>query len=450
MTVITVEHVGKKYTIGHQRQDRYLALREVLTHRARGLWQRVRHPLAPNRETTDLEEIWAVEDLNFEITQGERVGIIGRNGAGKSTLLKILSRITPPTTGRVHLKGRVASLLEVGTGFHLELTGRENIYLNGAILGMTRREIKQKFDEIVAFAEVEKFLDTPVKRYSSGMYVRLAFAVAAHLEPEILVVDEVLAVGDTAFQQKCLGKMNEVAQSGRTVLFVSHNMGAIQQLCQRAIFLNEGTIMSDGPAGNVVNEYLTSGMTRGGEKVWHTIEKGTGDEIASLHALRVLDKDAQVCTNFDVRDPVSINVQYWVFQEMPYLDVSLFFFNERGECIFASIDDSADSESGERRRSPGFYSSTCHIPPDFLNNGPIYIQVALTDEVQVHANQLNSVMFHVGDAMDPQGSRRNYCTEWPRTAVRPMFKWNMEKSPLSQTFETLIIKQQTGVSWQRV
>ena len=440
MTVIRAEQVGKKYIIGHQRQEKYLTLRDVLAHAARGAWQRVRHPLAPNRETTELEEIWAVRDLNFEISQGERVGIIGRNGAGKSTLLKILSRITDLTTGRVRIKGRVASLLEVGTGFHPELTGRENVYLNGAILGMSRQEIRRKFDEIVAFAEVEKFLDTPVKRYSSGMYVRLAFAVAAHLEPEILIVDEVLAVGDIAFQNKCLGKMSEVAKAGRTVLFVSHNMGAIQQLCQRAMFMDGGRVRLDGPVVRVVNEYLTTGMTRGGEKVWDRVETGTGDEIAGLHAIRVLDETAQVCTNFDVRDPVAITVEYWGVQEMPYLDVSLFFFNERGECIFVAIDDSTDSASGERRRTPGFYRSTCHLPPDFLNNGQVYIQVALTDEVHVHAMQPHSVMFHVGDAMDRRGSRGNYCTEWPRAAVRPRFRWEMERRPLSETFEMLTNK----------
>ncbi|MFH1884663.1 MAG: ABC transporter ATP-binding protein, partial [Planctomycetota bacterium] len=204
-TVIKVENLGKKYIIGHQRQPHYQTLRDTMAHTARGIWQRIRHPLSPNRESIDLEELWALKDINFEVQQGERIGIIGANGAGKSTLLKILSRITEPTTGKVRIKGRVSSLLEVGTGFHPELTGRENIFLNGAILGMTRQEVKRKFDEIVAFAELEKFLDTPVKRYSSGMYVRLAFAVAAHLEPEILLVDEVLAVGDANFQKKCLG-----------------------------------------------------------------------------------------------------------------------------------------------------------------------------------------------------------------------------------------------------
>ncbi|MBE9158419.1 ABC transporter ATP-binding protein [Nodosilinea sp. LEGE 06152] len=254
-TVIRVENLGKKYIIGHQQQERYTALRDVLAKQAKGITQ-LFNPKA-KAENLKLEEFWALKDVSFEVKQGDRIGIIGRNGAGKSTLLKILSRITEPTEGRISIKGRVASLLEVGTGFHPELTGRENIYLNGAILGMSKLDIRRKFDEIVAFAEVEKFLDTPVKRYSSGMYVRLAFAVAAHLEPEILIVDEVLAVGDAAFQKKCLGKMEDVAEKeGRTVLFVSHNLGTLQTLCRRGILLAQGKVVKNGTAVAATNSYL--------------------------------------------------------------------------------------------------------------------------------------------------------------------------------------------------
>jgi lipopolysaccharide transport system ATP-binding protein len=251
---IRVENLGKKYILRHQagERPRYVALRDVLANQVRSLFQR------KSAADATREEFWALKDVSFEIKQGEVVGIIGRNGAGKSTLLKILSRITDPTTGRIEIDGRVASLLEVGTGFHPELTGRENIYLNGAILGMSREEIKKKFDEIVAFAEVEKFLDTPVKHYSSGMYVRLAFAVAAHLEPEILIVDEVLAVGDATFQKKCLGKMQDVGKGGRTVLFVSHNMGAVTTLCRTAIWLNGGRVVQAGSTRQIVDEYLTT------------------------------------------------------------------------------------------------------------------------------------------------------------------------------------------------
>ncbi|MFO0052743.1 MAG: ABC transporter ATP-binding protein [Dolichospermum sp.] len=255
-TVIRVENLGKKYIIGHQQQERYTALRDVITNKVKSIGSLI-NPQAKD-ENPAFEEFWALKDVSFDIKQGDRVGIIGRNGAGKSTLLKILSRITEPTKGSIKIKGRVASVLEVGTGFHPELTGRENIFLNGAILGMGKEEIKRKFDEIVAFAEVEKFLDTPVKRYSSGMYVRLAFAVAAHLEPEILIVDEVLAVGDAQFQKKCLGKMEDVsAKEGRTVLFVSHNMAAISSLCSKALVLRSGFV--EFPMGNVndaINKYL--------------------------------------------------------------------------------------------------------------------------------------------------------------------------------------------------
>jgi lipopolysaccharide transport system ATP-binding protein len=256
--VIRSERLGKKYSISHQVDSaRYEALRDVVMQRARGLLDRTRSLVSgkPVRRGDTTEEMWALRDVSFEIERGQAVGVIGSNGAGKSTLLKVLSRITEPSAGRVTIKGRVASLLEVGTGFHPELTGRENIFLNGAILGMSRKEMRRKFDEIVSFAEVERFLDTPVKRYSSGMYVRLAFAVAAHLEPEILVVDEVLAVGDAQFQKKCLGRMGEVAKGGRTVLFVSHNMGAVRNLCNRAIWLDNGCLLRAGETREVLREY---------------------------------------------------------------------------------------------------------------------------------------------------------------------------------------------------
>ena len=257
--VIRAENLGKKYLIRHEQQGqrfRYDSLSESLANVGKAFCNRLLHPFSARPKMNGKEEFWALKDIDFEIQQGDRVGIIGRNGAGKSTLLKILSRITKPTTGKVHIKGRVASLLEVGTGFHPELTGRENIFLNGAILGMRKAEIKRKFDEIVDFAEVEKFLDTPVKHYSSGMYVRLAFAVAAHLEPEILIVDEVLAVGDFSFQNKCIGKMNDVARDGKTIVFVSHNMGAIKNLCLTTILLNNGNLYYNGETNNAISIFL--------------------------------------------------------------------------------------------------------------------------------------------------------------------------------------------------
>ena len=296
--VIRVEGLGKKYALHHETSERYTALRDVVARQARatgrllnpftlaGQLRKAQREAAPPSE----EEFWALKDVSFEIRRGERVGIIGRNGAGKSTLLKILSRITEPTTGRVEIRGRVASLLEVGTGFHPELTGRENIYLNGAILGMSRREIRLKFDEIVDFAEVEKFLDTPVKRYSSGMYVRLAFAVAAHLEPEILVVDEVLAVGDASFQKKCLGKMEDVAdREGRTVLFVSHQMAAIQTLCGKGILLHQGSVHSAGEMSPVINTYLNLGATSTGRSDISQLPR-SGSGLARFGAVYPVDE----------------------------------------------------------------------------------------------------------------------------------------------------------------
>jgi lipopolysaccharide transport system ATP-binding protein len=256
-SVISVENLSKRYIIGHQRQQSDTSLRDALSDGAKRLVHKLIHPFTAPENDPEREEFWAIKNISFDIQQGDRVGIIGRNGAGKSTLLKILSRITEPTSGRVAIKGRVASLLEVGTGFHPELSGRENVFLNGAILGMSKAEIKRNFDAIVAFSEVEKFLDTPVKHYSSGMYVRLAFAVAAHLEPEILIVDEVLAVGDAQFQKKCLGRMEEVGKEGRTVIFVSHNIGAVRSLCSHALLLDNGALVFDSESDKVI-EYYTS------------------------------------------------------------------------------------------------------------------------------------------------------------------------------------------------
>ncbi len=290
-TIIRVENLSKKYIIGHQKEGvhRYKALRDVIADGAKSVSRKFLKPSDKKISNPAREEFWALKDISFEIKQGDRVGIIGRNGAGKSTLLKILSRITEPTTGRICIKGRVASLLEVGTGFHPELTGRENIYLNGAILGMSKAEIKNKFDEIIAFAEVEKFLDTPVKRYSSGMYVRLAFAVAAHLEPEVLIVDEVLAVGDLHFQKKCLGKMEEVGKEGRTVIFVSHNISAIEALCQRGILLQHGNLCIDSNVQTAIQRYLEEATNNTNATLLEHRRDRKGSGKAKITHFRVLD-----------------------------------------------------------------------------------------------------------------------------------------------------------------
>src|SRR6266567_2065757 len=300
-SIITVENLGKKYLLRHQKGQRYTALRDVIADRAKNLFRRNRPVAGPTRE-----EFWALKDVSFEVKRGEVLGIIGRNGAGKTTLLKILSRITDPTEGRVRLRGRVASLLEVGTGFHPELTGRENIFLNGAILGMTRAEIKSKFDEIVDFAEIERFLDTPVKRYSSGMYVRLAFAVAAHLEPEILIVDEVLAVGDAQFQKKCLGKMENVGKEGRTVLFVSHNMSAIKSLCNVGLLLEGGELKSFGIVGAVLEKYLDSEYSN--SSTW--TRKQADDNVSILQKVTVLDKNSIECSTFKNTENITLEFSY--------------------------------------------------------------------------------------------------------------------------------------------
>jgi len=329
-TVIRVENLGKKYIIGHQKQERYSTLRDAIADRARSLTQKIQMPpFGKSSSNPAEEEFWALKDISFEVKQGERVGIIGRNGAGKSTLLKILSRITEPTIGRISIKGRVASLLEVGTGFHPELTGRENIFLNGAILGMSKDEIKKKFDEIVAFAEIEKFLDTPVKRYSSGMYVRLAFAVAAHLKPEILIVDEVLAVGDAAFQKKCLGKMREVAGAGRTVLFVSHSMGAVSTLCDKAIFLEKGKVRAIGTIDEIVTIYSSELFNNKIDDLSQLRLLGLGDEICFSDIQMVSDKDS----NLIFGEPIAytLTVQSKVNMDDVILGASI--FNASGNCV---------------------------------------------------------------------------------------------------------------------
>ncbi len=316
-TVIRVENLGKKYIIGHQSQERYTALRDVLANGAKSLKSKVLKPFDKRLSAPNVEEFWALKDVSFEIKQGDRVGIIGRNGAGKSTLLKILSRITEPTNGRICVKGRVASLLEVGTGFHPELTGRENIYLNGAILGMSKAEIKRKFDEIVAFAEVEKFLDTPVKRYSSGMYVRLAFAVAAHLEPEILIVDEVLAVGDAQFQKKCLGKMDDVAKEGRTVLFVSHNMAAVEKLCSKGIVLHQGKVQYTGIQTNAITQYAISSSNSAPSLHECSIRQGSGE--IKVVAIEIKDEEGNVLDT--VKSGHNIYI-YLYFETQPHTSYS--------------------------------------------------------------------------------------------------------------------------------
>ena len=371
--IIQAENLGKKYTIGHKTDSgNYVALRDVLMRNVQNLWAKTRD-LARRKpvvmgDTT--EEFWALKNLNFEIRKGEALGVIGRNGAGKSTLLKVLSRITEPSAGRVTIKGRIASLLEVGTGFHPELTGRENIFLNGAILGMKRAEIKTKFDEIVAFAEVEKFLDTPVKRYSSGMYVRLAFAVAAHLEPEILVVDEVLAVGDMGFQKKCLGKMANVAQEGRTVLFVSHNMAAVEKFCPRVFLLENGSLCFDSDASSVINFYLSQDNSRVSECSY----AGTTEKIHFIRSHVSLDGINPQPT-MSLASTICVTLEYIVSQPIRQVQIVCHLWNARDIHVMSTADVDEDSELLHLRNA-GFYRSKFLIPQNTLAPGYYHLSFA--------------------------------------------------------------------------
>jgi lipopolysaccharide transport system ATP-binding protein len=415
--IIKVEGLGKRYRIGAQHTP-YGSLRESLASAARAplrLWQRNGRGASPT--------FWAVKDVSFEVQQGEVVGIIGRNGAGKSTLLKMLSRITEPTTGRIELYGRVGSLLEVGTGFHPELSGRENIYLNGAILGMMRTEIARKFDEIVAFAEVEKFIDTPVKHYSSGMYLRLAFGVAAHLEPEILIVDEVLAVGDARFQRKCLNKMQDVGQQGRTILFVSHSMSAITRLCPRTIMLGEGRVLDDGPSHQVVSAYLNSGLGTTAAREWSEQREAPGDNVARLRAVRVRTEDDQTVEAVDIRKPLGIEVTFEVLEDGHLLVPNVGFYNEESVLIFLTHD--CDPAWRGKPRPVGTYVSTVWVPGNFFAEGSISVGVAISSHVPaviLHAHQEDAVAFQVMDSLDGDSARGDYAGPMPGV-VRPLLAW---------------------------
>jgi len=378
--VIEVDNLGKRYRIGANK-ERYLSLRDELTKWAARLVRRG----SPTKQ-----EFWALQDVSFAVEQGETLGIIGRNGAGKSTLLKLLSKITYPTTGKIVRRGRVASLLEVGTGFHPELTGRENIYLNGAILGMTRREIARKFDEIVAFSEIEHFLDTPVKRYSSGMYVRLAFAVAAHLEPEVLVVDEVLAVGDVDFQKKCLGKMSDVASAGRTVLFVSHNMAAVSQLCKRGMVLADGRLVYDGGVDGALTRYTQGGMDCGGDFVFRPPPVvRQGDETACVTRVYLTGHSGQVSDLFYVGEQLTVNFDLHFFEPAPEFQMSFAVRSSLGTPIYHCV--SRDEPSGLFAGSEGPVTVSATFPYNKLYPGRYVI-----DEIWVGTGKRKMLYFSSG------------------------------------------------------
>lgn len=428
--VIKVENLSKQYRLGNVGTG-------SLAHDVNRAWYRIRGKEDPylkigeNNDRTQKgsnEYVWALKDINFEVKQGEVLGIIGRNGAGKSTLLKILSRTTSPTTGSVKIKGRVASLLEVGTGFHPELSGRENIFLNGAILGMTRQEIKRKFDEIVDFAGVERYIDTPVKRYSSGMHVRLAFGVAAHLEPEILIVDEVLAVGDAEFQKKALGKMKDVSnKEGRTVLFVSHNMAAMKRLCDTGILINKGEIGYKGTIAESIAKYSSIDASLITEKKWE-LESAPGVSGVKLISVNInhCDKSTTIDSYFDITKDIKLTIEYQVATEGMIFTHAIKVFDEEGLNIFDSHD--VTSNIRNERRELGLYQADMILPGNLLREGNYTITVALfkRNPVTIYIYEEEVLTFTIMDEMKGNSARGDYYLEFPGI-IRPLLKWSAKK-----------------------
>lgn len=372
--------------------------------------------------------VWALKNISFEVKKGEVIGIIGSNGAGKSTILKILCRITEPTNGFAKIHGRISSLLEVGTGFHPELTGRDNVYLNGIILGMTKKEVDKKFDDIVNFSGVEKFLDTPVKRYSSGMKVRLAFSVAAHLEPEILIIDEVLAVGDIRFQKKCINKMHEAGEKGRTVVFVSHNMEAINRLCERVILLDKGKILQDGPTRQVISTYMNDRSHLTAEYVWSDITEAPGNDIIRLTALRAKKENGGVADTIDISETIGIEMEYEVFKPDKSLMPVFNFRNQEGLLAFSSINPDPNWQNSPYKI--GRYVSTAWIPGNLLSEGNMTVGVVFVniESKKFLFGQKEVIAFQVIDRYDGHSARGNWSGKIPGV-VRPLLKWTTQYTP---------------------
>ena len=409
---IRVDGIGKRYRLGEHHS--FGSLRESVMNRLSSFGRK--------RPTDESSSIWALRDVSFAVAQGEAVGIIGRNGAGKSTLLKVLSRITEPTEGRAVIRGRVGSLLEVGTGFHPELTGRENIFLNGAILGMSREETRRQFDDIVAFAEGEDFLDTPVKRYSSGMYLRLAFAVAAHLEPEILLVDEVLAVGDAAFQKRCIGKMSEVTEGGRTVLFVSHNMAAIQRLCGHALWIDEGRLAATGPADDIIARYLKTSVEEIPTRAWDDPATAPGNDKVRIHRVSVRPRIEHANEPISMRTPLDLEFDYWNLQPDALLNLSIHLVNAYGVTVFNTTT-STDQNWHGRPFPTGLFRSTCRIPGLLLNEGSYRVVLLVVENEGVVIHRMDDVVsFEVQDSPELRG---NWYGRW-EGVIHPQLSWNTE------------------------
>jgi len=394
-SIIEVKNLGKKYNIAHQRGG-YVALRDVLTNILKNPFRFAKQKAKKSLGLGTKEEFWALNDINFEVNKGEIIGIIGRNGAGKSTLLKILSKITPPTKGEIKINGRVGSLLEVGTGFHPELTGRENIFLNGAILGMTRHEIAKKFDQIVEFSGIEKFLDTPVKYYSSGMYVRLAFSVAAHMEPDILIVDEVLAVGDAEFQKKCLGKMEEVTkQNGRTILFVSHNMSAIEKLCNRCILLDSGNIIKEGRSKDVIDFYLNDKSNLSSE----IIPKNKNGQLGQFTKITILNKENKPNARIPISEPFYIDIEYEIYQLVSNKYLFLYFFYQ-GELLLVSLE--SDENGQPKDYQPGKYKTRVTIPPFLFQLGFLSFDITIQNMQQQFVDVVRKINLEITNENNPK------------------------------------------------
>lgn len=420
---IRVEGLSKLYRIGSG-QPRYQTLRDRLSE-ALAPFRRMRPRVngKTGRDGNSQETVWALRDVSFEVERGEVLGVIGRNGAGKTTLLKVLARITEPTEGYAEIRGRVGSLLEVGTGFHPELTGRENIYLNGAVLGMKASEIAGRFDEIVEFAEVERFLDTPVKHYSSGMHMRLAFSVAAHLEPEVLMVDEVLAVGDATFQQKCLTKIDEVAKEGRTVLFVSHNMRALERLSPRCILLDRGTVVGSGPTAELIETYLPLEWRAVHHRAWPDAAQAPGDGVVRLEAVSVGQAGRKPNSCLGVDQPIDVVIEYRKLEEDRHPSVGIHVWNGRGVHLFTSHDFVGKQQPHGSTHSR--VRAVCRIPAHFLAEGHFLVHVSISSFTPVllhHAVVHEALAFEVVDDSNGEGVRGLTSGAWPGV-VRPMLEW---------------------------
>ncbi|MEO8336687.1 MAG: ABC transporter ATP-binding protein, partial [bacterium] len=416
---IRVEGLGKQYRIDSVREP-YQTIRSALTRTVANVGAR----LVGRGKPSD-QFIWALSDLSFEVERGTALGIVGRNGAGKTTLLRILSRITTPTKGRAVLSGTASALLSVGTGFHPELSGRDNVFLNGSVLGMPARYIRTKFDEIVAFAEVEKFIDTPIKYYSSGMQMRLGFAVAAFLEAEILLIDEVLAVGDTAFQKKCLAKIDDVAHHGRTVLFVSHQMAAVSQMCTRALWLDGGRMRLSGDTATVIEAYLSDSAVASGERTWTDANgaRQPGGDRARLRAVRIRNAAGVPADTLDVGKPFTIEIEYEVLKLLPYSMVYFTLRTNEGIAVLTSVD-AYDGVVGDRGREPGIWVSRCTIMGDFLSQGAYYLDVVAAHPLVEYLFSEESVLsFTIEETGSVIGT---YDGEWPGV-VSPALPWSIDR-----------------------